>query len=141
MGSFKSDTSFDARKAESSRIITKYPDRVPIIVEKSQKSDVPDIDKHKYLVPTDLTVGQFIFVIRKRIKLTSEKAIYIFVNDILPPTSSLISQLYQNNKDEDGFLYVVYSGENYFGHQEHIEHIDPGVGVVKKYELIEKKSE
>lgn len=40
----------------------------------------------RYLVPADLTVGQFVYVIRKRIKLSSEKAIFIFVDNVLPPT-------------------------------------------------------
>ncbi|MCP8717389.1 MAG: hypothetical protein M5E90_08200 [Asgard group archaeon] len=69
------------------------------------------------MVPVDLTVGQFVYVIRKRIKLPSEKAIFIFVNDILPPTAALISTIYEEHKDEDGFLYVLYSGENTFGEQ------------------------
>ncbi len=64
-----------------------------------------------------MTVGQFVYVIRKRIKLPSEKAIFIFVNDILPPTAALISTIYEEHKDEDGFLYVLYSGENTFGEQ------------------------
>lgn len=40
----------------------------------------------RYLVPADLTVGQFVYVIRKRIKLSAEKAIFIFVDNVLPPT-------------------------------------------------------
>lgn len=68
-------------------------------------------------MPVDLTVGQFVYVIRKRIKLPSEKAIFIFVNDILPPTAALISTIYEEHKDDDGFLYVLYSGENTFGEQ------------------------
>ena len=68
-------------------------------------------------MPVDLTVGQFVYVIRKRIKLPSEKAIFIFVNDILPPTAALISTIYEEHKDDDGFLYVLYSGENTFGGQ------------------------
>jgi hypothetical protein len=42
----------------------------------------------RYLVPADLTVGQFVYVIRKRIKLSSEKAIFIFVKNVLPPTGN-----------------------------------------------------
>jgi GABA(A) receptor-associated protein len=37
-------------------------------------------------VPADLTVGQFIYVIRKRVKLDPDKAIFIFVNDTIPQT-------------------------------------------------------
>ncbi|KAG5414334.1 hypothetical protein IGI04_001901 [Brassica rapa subsp. trilocularis] len=52
---------------------------IQVIVEKGEKSDIPTIDKKKYLVPADLTVGQFVYVIHKRIKLSAEKAIFIFV--------------------------------------------------------------
>jgi GABA(A) receptor-associated protein len=40
----------------------------------------------RYLVPADLTVGQFVYVVRKRIKLSAEKAIFVFVKNTLPPT-------------------------------------------------------
>ncbi|KAF7138061.1 hypothetical protein RHSIM_Rhsim07G0030800 [Rhododendron simsii] len=86
-----------------------------VIVEKAERSDIPNIDKKKYLVPADLTVGQFVYVIRKRIKLSAEKAIFIFVDNVLPPTGAIMSTIYDEKKDEDGFLYVTYSGENTFG--------------------------
>lgn len=105
----------EKRKSESTRILQRFKDRLPVICEKVENSDIQEIDKRKYLVPGDLTVGQFVYVIRKRIKLPSEKAIFIFVNDILPPTAALMSTIYEEHKDEDGFLYVLYSGENTFG--------------------------
>jgi GABA(A) receptor-associated protein len=77
----------EKRQTEAERIRQKYPDRIPVICEKVDKSDIPTIDKKKYLVPADLTVGQFVYVIRKRIKLSPEKAIFVFVNEILPPTA------------------------------------------------------
>ena len=43
----------------------------------------------RYLVPADLTVGQFVYVIRKRIKVSPEKAIFMFVKNVLPPTGAL----------------------------------------------------
>ncbi|CDP05733.1 unnamed protein product [Coffea canephora] len=113
--SFKLEHPLERRQAEAARIREKYPDRIPVIVEKAEKSDIPDIDKKKYLVPADLTVGQFVYVVRKRIKLSAEKAIFIFVKNILPPTAAMMSAIYEENKDEDGFLYMTYSGENTFG--------------------------
>tara|TARA_B110000971_G_C19830910_1_gene417949 strand:- start:68 stop:328 length:261 start_codon:yes stop_codon:yes gene_type:complete len=86
-----------------------------VICEKADRSDIPDIDKKKYLVPSDLTVGQFQYVIRKRIKLAPEKALFIFVSNSIPPTASLMSTVYEEQKDDDGFLYVQYSGESTFG--------------------------
>jgi len=116
--SFKSQHSFEKRKAEADRIRLKYPDRIPVISEKAEKSNIPDIDKKKYLVPADLTMGQFVYVIRKRIQLPPEKAIYIFVGNTVPPTSALMSQVYRNHASDDGFLYVTYSGESTFGADE-----------------------
>lgn len=115
MSSFKSEHAFEKRQSEAQRIRAKYPDRIPVICEKDLRSDIPDIDKKKYLVPQDLTVGQYVYVIRKRIRLSPEKAIFIFVNNVLPPTAALMSSIYEEQKDEDGFLYVTFSGENTFG--------------------------
>lgn len=128
----------EKRKSEAERIRSKYPDRVPVICEKADhRSDIPDIDKKKYLVPSDLTVGQFHYVIRKRIKLAPEKALFLFCSNSIPPNAALMSTLYEEQKDEvsvfdfychqvqcivsnsfwiqDGFLYVQYSGESTFG--------------------------
>jgi GABA(A) receptor-associated protein len=108
----------EKRKEESMRICTKFQDRIPVICERVEDSDIPNIDKRKYLVPSDLTIGQFVYVIRRRIQLPSEKAIFIFVKDILPPTAALMRTIYEQYKDDDGFLYIVYSGENTFGWEE-----------------------
>ena len=37
-------------------------------------------------------------LLRKRIKLAPEKAIFIFVDDILPPTAALMSSIYEEHK-------------------------------------------
>ncbi|XP_072956584.1 autophagy-related protein 8f-like [Typha angustifolia] len=85
---FKQEHDLEKRKADSAKIKNKYPDRVPVIVEKADRSDVPSIDKRKYLVPSNLTLGQFVYVIRKRINLTADKAIFMFVDNVLPPTGT-----------------------------------------------------
>lgn len=103
---------------EANRMLTKYPDRIPIIVSKSTTSTTtPDIDKHKFLVPADLTMGQFLYVIRKRINLTPDKGLFLFINGgEVVQTGEIVQLTYQRAFDkEDGFLHVVYSCENVFG--------------------------
>uniref|UniRef100_A0ABI8A2B1 GABA type A receptor associated protein like 1 n=1 Tax=Felis catus TaxID=9685 RepID=A0ABI8A2B1_FELCA len=112
---YKEDHPFEYRKKEGEKIRKKYPDRVPVIVEKAPKARVPDLDKRKYLVPSDLTVGQFYFLIRKRIHLRPEDALFFFVNNTIPPTSATMGQLYEDNHEEDYFLYVAYSDESVYG--------------------------
>jgi GABA(A) receptor-associated protein len=113
---FKEMYSFQQRKEESTRILEKYPDRLPIVCQRSNDKMVPLLKK-KYLIPRDLTIGQFVYVIRQRIKLDSQSAIFVFIGKKrkVPPTGILISELYKEYADEDGFIYIYYSGENTFG--------------------------
>lgn len=105
------------RVVESTKIRQRYPDRIPIIVEKAQniRTDLPEINKNKYLVPRDLSFGQFVYVIRRQLQLPPDKALFLFVNNKLFPSSEFVGDIYAANCDIDGFLYVVYSGESVFG--------------------------
>jgi len=113
---FKQENTFEDRKQETEKIMKKYSDRIPIIIERSARTDLPNVEKNKYLVPDNLTVGQFIFTaLRTRLKLGNEKALFIFVNDCIPPTSASLKEIFNEHKDDDGFLYMTYAGENTFG--------------------------
>ena len=114
--SFKERFTFDERKNESEKIRFKFSGRYPIIIEKSSSAkDIPAIDKHKFLVPGEYTFGQFIAIIRKRLEIPADKAIFIFINNSLVPLFKSMKELYFEYKDEDGFLYCIYTGESTFG--------------------------
>ena len=116
MSNFKNKYNFKERLKESTTIMLKYPDRVPIICEKSSRyNDIPDIDKHKYLAPVDLTIGQFIYTIRSRMELSPYRALFLIINNTIPPTSALLGTIYSQYHDEDKFLYITYTSENTFG--------------------------
>ncbi len=115
---FKVRHSFEKRIEESSRILQKYPERVPVICEKGFGSQLPDIDRKKYLCPNDISIANFMYIIRKRIKLSPEKSIFLFCGDdatSLLPTACLMSQAYEQHKSTDGFLYITYNAESTFG--------------------------
>lgn len=112
---FRKKYCLEDRRKEAVQILQKYPDRIPIIVEEDKNSDIK-LDKRKFLVPRDFTLGQFIFILRKRITtITPEKSLFVFINNILPPNSYKINTLYDNYKENDLFLYFVVSTENTFG--------------------------
>ena len=117
MTDYQKKVPYEQRIQEARTLRTKYPDKVPVILQKAEKSDVPDLDKKRFLVPCDSTVAHLLVEIRKRIKLTPEKSIFLFINNALPPTSELMSKIDQANRDEDGFVYVVYSGDHTFGNK------------------------
>ena len=45
---FRDDFDFERRSGESQKIMTKYPSRIPIVVEKCKRCLLNDIDKKKY---------------------------------------------------------------------------------------------
>jgi len=123
--SFKESYTEAQRLKEANRILSKHPGRVPIIFEKMKGNDAPELENHKYLVPSSISVGQFMHTMRKKMYPVTEKnghkidsssqAIFIFVNNNLPKMSSLMSEIYEQNKSEDNFTYITYSTETTFG--------------------------
>jgi GABA(A) receptor-associated protein len=102
--------------ATVNEVMKRYPDRIPVIIKPIDNKQ-PEIDKHKYLVPKDIVLSQFLFIIKKRIRdLKPEEALFLFVNKTtIPKTTSTMSEIYSNYKSEDDFLYIEYSLENTFG--------------------------
>ena len=104
----------EKRIQDSKQLAHKYYDRVPVIVKPGNVL-TPEIENFKYLVPKNITVGQFVDTVRKRTRVKSYQALFVFVNGVLPPTSSTMLDVYNEHHEEDGFLYVIYNLENTFG--------------------------
>lgn len=106
----------DSIKSEVDILKKKYPKNIPIIV--ICKDDLI-LKKQKYLVNEDITLGQFIFTLRKRIlnNIKSSEAIYLFTNNnTIPASSEILSIIYSQHKDQrTGMLYLTICKENTFG--------------------------
>ena len=104
-------------KTESSMIKAKYPQHIPVVVRCDPRSDLR-LSKHKFLVNNEVTIGQLMYIVRKKLTsdLHSTHALFMFVNNKLPPTSALISSVYAIEKDTDtDMLHIVLCKENTFG--------------------------
>ncbi|KAA6389329.1 MAG: putative microtubial binding protein [Streblomastix strix] len=112
---FKSKYPLNERKAEADILISKYPDRVPVICERVDGSDIPEMDNKKFTVDPDMTIGGFQWFLRKYLKLGFEKRIFVFIDNAIPPIASVMCTLYAQYRwkhpTDDGFLYITYSGE------------------------------
>lgn len=102
---------------EANRVLRKHPDRIPVIVEVGQKSPGLKLTKHKFLVPKEFTMAQLLAMLRTQFteNLKPEEAVFMFVNNELPPLSRLVSVVYEEHKADCGFLFVVLCKESTFG--------------------------
>ncbi|CAB4306223.1 unnamed protein product [Prunus armeniaca] len=92
------------------------PDWVPVAVEKDARSDIAEIDVKKYLVPKKALLGDFIAYVRMWIFLKKKKPIFVFFKNTVPPTGASMGAIDEENKDDDGFLRMTYSGNDTFSY-------------------------
>lgn len=108
--------SLEERINEANYMMKKHRNSICCIIEKSETcKNLSELKRKKYIIPNDLLVSQLIYIIRRRCNLDPKMAIFIYINNIIPNSNAKLQDLYNNNKDEDGFLYIKYSGENTFG--------------------------
>ena len=103
------------RLRQSEQIRQKYPDRIPVFCEPEENSCVPSVDKNRFLVPQNLTICEFMAVIRKRIKVAPNYAISLYIEGNIPTGTEQMSSLYDKHAADDGFLSITYKSENTFG--------------------------
>lgn len=75
-----------------------------------------NIDKKKYIVPVDMTISQFNYLLRNKITSNEKQGLIIFINNTLPTQMQTFGELYNLYKNEDdAFLYMKLTQENTFG--------------------------
>jgi len=106
----------EKRVEESTRLKIKHADRLPVICQVISKNKDLFIKQPKFLVYKDQNVGSFLYILRKRIQLRPEEALFIFTEDgHLPNITSTFSEVFNNHMNKDGFLYLAVSMESVFG--------------------------
>ena len=122
MITYKNSKTLKERIIESNKIFAKYPFSIPVILETNDLLIKNNIKKYKFLVPENVSASHLICTIRRQFELSSNKAIFLFCDNILISGTIIMSELYEkykdknkNSKDFDNFLYITISTENTFG--------------------------
>ena len=116
--SFTDIKSFDEKQLLVSKIMRLYPHAIPIIIERDQKSQLPDLDQNKYIMPYNSTIIQLISIIRNKIQLKPELALLIFSGDNVLPINQTMLEIHNQYAEKDGFLFIKYHGERIFDQEE-----------------------
>ena len=122
MNSLKKSTELSENISESTRILSKYPDRIPVIIKTKNQKLAKMLKKNKFLVPKDLSIAYLLLSIRKQISMDKSKALFIFCDNTLISGSEMVNVIYNEYKykhnikqDSDNFLYLSIEEENTFG--------------------------
>ncbi len=68
------------------------------------------------MIPTEFQFQQFLQIIRDKMDLDKNTALFIFFkNNRIQQSSKLMNKVYEECKDEDGFLYCKYTSIDTFG--------------------------
>uniref|UniRef100_A0A0N4Z9N5 Autophagy-related protein n=1 Tax=Parastrongyloides trichosuri TaxID=131310 RepID=A0A0N4Z9N5_PARTI len=114
---FKERKSFEIRKRNALEILQTHPDKIPIIIERYENErHLPLIDRCKFLVPNHVTIADLMQIIRRRLNLHHEQSFFLMINEkSIFSISTPISSVYLSERDDDGFLYIVYTSQPAFG--------------------------
>ena len=114
---YKKSVPLEQRQSDFKKVMETNKGRIPIICERCPGSTAPVIQKKKFLVPPEMRVGQFGEIIRRKLELSKEAALFFLVNGTHSLSGNqLMSEVYDKLKDpEDSFLYIGYSNEMVWG--------------------------
>ena len=114
---YKINNSLENRKIQFRKISEGHPDKVPVILERAKNCSINKTIKTKYILSREVTMTEFIKIIREKLELSPERALLFLVNGKYSLTlDEDLGQVYDKFKDKsDGFLYMTYSEEIVYG--------------------------
>ena len=114
---YKKNNTLDSRKSQYRKILENHPDKIPVILERDKHCTINKTIKTKYILSKEVTMAEFINIVREKLGLRPERALFFLINGKHSITlTEELGEIYEKYKDKgDGFLYMSYSEEMVYG--------------------------
>ena len=108
--------SLEQRKQQFADINLKHPNMIPVIITHQKTSNFPEIDNDKFLIPKEYTLHNLYAILRTRLHFENSVSFYVhFKTGSIYSFDKTISQIYETESENDGFLYLACAVEYYMG--------------------------
>jgi hypothetical protein len=112
---FRERLTLSQRISEGARLRMMYPMRIPIILERREKS-TPRVSREKFLLHQEALGGELMVEVRRRTSLDERSALFFSCGGQMITGMTEMKHLHSQHQDpSDGFLYVQYGVESTFG--------------------------
>jgi hypothetical protein len=109
-------STLEERQKKCLELRRKFPGRIPVYIDKSETSKLKPTDGiKKFLAPGDVTTSGLLYIIRKRINLDNQQALFFFINNELPPSNMTVTELYDRFVKNGDIMFITYCEEATFG--------------------------
>ena len=115
---FKHHYPLEKRMQWSQEASMKYSNKLPLIVEKDHKCQgLDDLSNPKFLMPRTFMISEVQMIVRRKLNIKKEQGLFMMVNDgkEMIKANETLEGVYDKYKDQDGFLYILYTQENIYG--------------------------
>jgi hypothetical protein len=120
--SFRKNTPYTKRYADSLNMVGKHPNHIPIVLH----YEGGELAKNKYLVPENMLYGSLLSHIRHAIGVSSYESLFLYAEKIsltddsktthsLPALTERVADVRAQYGHKDGYLYLVAVKESTFG--------------------------
>lgn len=101
--------------AAVTRMRQHYPGRVPLVATTTSSVSATTTTSFKFLAPEELQVSQFLYVLRKRMQVNANEALFLFCEGRVLSGNLTLLELDHTCRGSDGLVHVTVSTENTFG--------------------------
>lgn len=98
---------------EARKLLARHPNNIPVICEKASGSDAPAMKKNRFLVPVNMACEDFRKIVLDHIQDGLDAgavcpAITLSSNSETLRSATLMTDIYEQYRSDDGFLYIAY---------------------------------